>query len=76
MLSHIFQHCRNYVKICITLMNKLNDIDDSIISRQRNELLRIILDDGFKFKDNVNKWTLIATIQFIRNSNRVNQSSI
>ena len=57
-------------------MNKSNDIDDSIISRQRNELLRIILDDGFKFKDNVNKWTLIATIQFIRNSNRVNQSLI
>ena len=57
-------------------MNKLNDIDDSIISRQRNELLRIILDDGFKFKDTVNKWTLIATIQFIRNSNRVNQSLI
>ena len=57
-------------------MNKLNDIDDSIISRKRNELLRIILDDGFKFKDTVNKWTLIATIQFIRNSNRVNQSLI
>ena len=36
-------------------VDKYNDIDNSIISRQPNELLRIILYDDCKFKDNVNK---------------------
>ena len=43
-------------------MNELNDIDNSITSRQSNELLRIILYGDRKFKDNVNKRILIATI--------------
>ena len=58
-------------------MNELNDIDNSITSRQSSELLRIILyGDDCKFKDNANKRILIATIQFIKNSNRFNQSLI
>ena len=57
-------------------MNELNDIDNSITSRQSNELLRIILYDACKFKDNVNKRILIATIQPIKNSNGFNQSLI
>ena len=57
-------------------MNELNDIDNSITSRQPNELLRIILYGGYKFKDNANKPILIATIQFIKNSHRFNQSLI
>ena len=32
------------------------NIDNSITLRQPNELLRIILYDNCKFKDNVNKW--------------------
>ena len=52
-------------------MNELNDNDNSITSRQPNELLRIILYGDCKGKDNVNKIILIATIQFIRNSNRL-----
>ena len=44
-------------------MNELNDIDNSITSRQPNELLWIIPCDDCKFKDNVSKWILIATIQ-------------
>ena len=50
--AHFFLRCRYYNNIRITLMNELNDIDNSITSRQPNEL------------------TLIATIQFIKNSNR------
>ena len=57
-------------------MNELNGIDNSITSRQPNELLRIILYGDYKFKDNANKQILIATIQFIKNSNRFNQSLI
>ena len=57
-------------------MNELNDIDHSFSSRQPNELLRIILYGDCKFKDNVNKRILVATIQFIKNSNRFNQSLI
>ena len=57
-------------------MNELSDIDNSITSRQPIELLRIILYGDCKFKDNVNKRILIATIQFIKNSNRFNQSLI
>ena len=56
-------------------MNKSNDIDYSITSRQPNELLRILLWGDCKFKDNVNKRSLIATIQFIK-KNRFNQSLI
>ena len=52
-------------------MNELNDNDNSITSRQPNELLRIILYGDCKCKDNVNKIILIATIQFIKNSNRL-----
>ena len=57
-------------------MNELNDIDNSVTSRQPNELLRINLYNDCKFKDNFNKRILIATIEFIRNSNRFNQSLI
>ena len=57
-------------------MNELNDIDHSVTSRQPNELLRVVLYDDCKFKGNVNKRILIATIQFIKNSNRFNQSLI
>ena len=57
-------------------MNELNNIDNSITSRQPNELLRMILYGGCKFKDNVNKRILITSIQFIKNSNRFNQSLI
>ena len=57
-------------------MNELNDIDNSITSRQPNELFRIILYGDCKLKDNVNKRILIATIQLIKNSNRFNQSLI
>ena len=57
-------------------MNELNDIDNSITSRQPNELLRIILYGACKFKNDVNKQILIAAIKFIKNSNRFNQSLI
>ena len=57
-------------------MNELNNIDNSNTSTQPNELLRIILYRDCKFKDNVNKRILIATIQFIKNNNRVTQSLI
>ena len=50
-------------------MNELIDIDNSITSRQPNDILRIILYVDCKFKDNVNKRILIATIKFIKNSN-------
>ena len=43
-------------------MNDLNDIDNSITSRQPSKLLRIILYSDCKFKDNVNKQILITTI--------------
>ena len=36
-------------------MNELNDIDNSITSKQPNELLRVILYGDCKFKDNANK---------------------
>ena len=52
-----------------TLMNELNDLDNSITSRQPNKLLRIILCGDLKFKDNANKWILTAAIQFIKNNN-------
>ena len=57
-------------------MNELNDIDNAITSRQANALLRKILNRDCKFKDKVNKRILIATIQFIKNSNKFNQSLI
>ena len=47
---HFFLRCWNYTNIRKTLINKLNNIDNSITSRQPNELLRIILHDDCKFK--------------------------
>ena len=72
--AHFFLPCRYYNNIRITLMNELNDLDNSITSRQPNELLRIILYGDCKLEDDVNKRILIATIHFIKNSNRFNQS--
>ena len=57
-------------------MNELSDIDNSITSRQPNEMLCIILYGDCKFKDNVNRRILIATMQFIKNNNRFYQSLI
>ena len=57
-------------------MNELYDTDNSITSRQPNELRRIILYGDCKFKDNVSERILIAFIQFIKNSNGFNQSLI
>ena len=74
--AHFFLRCRNYTDVRLTLMKELYRIDNSITSKQPNELLRIILYGDCKFKDNVNKQILIATIQFIKNSNRFNQSLI
>ena len=54
-------------------MNRLNHIGNSITSEQQNDSL---LYGDCKFKDNVNKRNLIATIQFIKNSIRFNQSLI
>ena len=54
-------------------MNELSDLDNSISSRQPNELIRIILYGDCNFKDNVNKRILSTTIQFIKNSDRLNQ---
>ena len=72
--AYFFLRCRNYKNIYITLMNELKDTDNSITSGQPNELLQIILYGDCKFKDNVNKRILIAAMQFIKNSNRFNQS--
>ena len=41
--AHFFLRCQNYTNIRTTLMNELNDIDNSITSRQPDELLQIIL---------------------------------
>ena len=43
-------------------MNELRDINNSITSRQPNELLITIIYGDCRFKDNVNKRILIATI--------------
>ena len=59
-----------------TLMNELNDLDNSITSRQPNELLRIILCGGLKFKDNANKCIFTAAIQFIKNSNHGTKNEV
>ena len=58
--AHFFVRCQYYNNIRITLMNELNDIDNSITSRQPNKLLRIILYGDCKFKDDANKGILIA----------------
>ena len=49
---------------------------ESLTFVSRDTLLRITLYGDCKFKDDVNKRILIATIQFIKNSNRFNQSLI
>ena len=53
--AHIFLRCRYYNNIRITLMNELNDIDNSINSRQPNKLLPIILYGDCKFKDKIHQ---------------------
>ena len=57
-------------------MKELDYIDNSITSRQPTEILRIILYGDCNFKDDVNKRILMATIQFIKESNRFDQALI
>ena len=47
-------------------MNELNDTDNSITSRQPNELFWLIFYDDCEFKVNVNKRILIATIPCVK----------
>ena len=63
-MAHFFLCCQNQSNIRITLMNELNDIDNSITSRQPNELLRVTLYGDCKFEDNVNKTDFDCNYEF------------
>ena len=60
----------------ITFMNELDQINNSITPRQPTELLRTTLHDNYKFEDDISKNIFTASIQFIKDINRFNQSLI
>ena len=57
-------------------MKELDEINTSVTSRTPTELLRITLYSYCKFKDDINKGILTASIDFNKDSNRFDQSLI
>ena len=73
--SHLKGHKfrRNFADTLNPLSLETERWDDFFL-RSLNYIRRIILCGNCKFKDNFNKQAFIATIQFIKNSDRFNQS--
>ena len=55
-------------------MNELEEINNSMTSKQPTELFRIIFYGDCTFKNDINKRILIATVQLIKDSHASDQS--
>ena len=55
-------------------MNELDEINNSIPSGQPTKLPGVIISSDCQLKDNINKRILIATIQYIKDSNRFDKA--
>ena len=72
--DHFFLHCQSYVSFCTALMNELSSISSGIISLRPSALLEVILYGDKMLSDNTNQQILTATINYIKNTQRFEQS--
>ena len=73
--EHFFLRYHNYISFQTTLMNELHDIDgSSLASHKSNNILRAILYRDKRFNPCLNKTILTATIKYVKNTERLDQS--
>ena len=72
--DHFFLRCQKYVSFRTALMNELSSINSGIISLRPSALLEVILYGDKMLNDNSNKQILTATINYIKNTQRFEQS--
>ena len=72
--DHFFLRCQNYVSFRTALMNELSSINSGIISLRPSALLEVILYGDKMLSDNSNQQILTATINYIKNTQRFEQS--
>ena len=71
---HFFLRCQNYTTLCRSLMNNLKNIDDAIMALNESDLLHVMLYGSKKFDNNMNISILTATIKFIKDTERFDQT--
>ena len=69
----IFLHCHHYTNIRKTLLNTVKMIDENILN-VNNDLIEILLFGNCKFSLERNSSIIIASINYIKNSERFDKS--
>ena len=72
--DHFFLSCQNYVSFRTAIMNEFSSINPGIISLRPSALLEVILYGDKMLSDNSNQQILTATINYIKNTQRFEQS--
>ena len=63
--SHFFLRCQNFITPRTNLMNELRKLDSSILNLDEISLTKLLLYGDSKFENEVNKNTLLASINFV-----------
>ena len=71
---HFFLRSQNYATLHRALITDFKKINDAITSLNESDLLRVILYGNKNFDNNMNISILAATIKFIKDSGRFDQS--
>ena len=72
--KHFFLHCQHYTNIYKTLLNTVKMIDKSILNVNDDDLIEILLFGNCKFSLERNSSIIIASINYIKNSERIDKS--
>ena len=72
--DHFFLSCQNYISFRTFLMNESSSINCEIVSLRPSALLEVILYGGKMFNDKSNHRILTAAINYIKNTQRYEQS--
>ena len=71
---HFFLHCHNYTTLRRALMSNFKIINDAIMSLNESDLLHVTLYGSKNFDNNMNISIITATIKFIKDTERFDQS--
>ena len=70
---HFFLRCQNHTTLCRALMTDLKNINHAIMSLNESDLLYVMLYGSKNFDNIMNISIIIATVKFIKNTERFDQ---
>ena len=73
-IYHYFLHCPLFHAERSTLLNNINEIDNTIFNKSDSVVTRILLQGKESFKDEVNSLILNATIDFGLSTNTFDET--